>query len=297
MLNRWTLALVVLASLGLLAWGCAGTYTTDDDDTTDDADDDDNDAGDDDDTGDDDGGDDDGGDDDGGDDDGGDDDTGPTNSCNPWDPIDLMGANWLYNSTYSFMMQGKPQGDTGQESVAADGPTTFQGYTVYQRAGNFAGAAQNASWWGYNNCEAGGNVDYGSYVQDAGQQMTVLTVNSPQVMYLPYDPDQQVGYTWNTNYTQMVDAPQLGKPGSFQANWNWQVVGMESVNVTAGSFQAAHIHADYTSQDQLGSHNGMLDTYWVKGVGLVKWDEQRPSEGGLYIYRELQSYGGPLAPE
>ncbi len=296
MLDRLMIALAILASMALISWGCAGTYTTDDDDTTDDSDDDagDDDAGDDD-TGDDDAGDDDVGDDDVSDDDSGDDDTGPTTSCNPWDPIDLPGASWNYQSTYAFMVQGKPQGDSGSESVSSGGSTYFQGYTVYQRMGTFTGAQYSATWYGYDNCEAGGNVDYGSFVQDNGGQVAVTTVNSPQVMYLPYNPDQQAGYSWNTNYTQMVDLS--GDQGSFQANWDWTIVGVENVNVTAGNFQAAHIHATYTSEDQLGQHNGTLDTYWVKGVGLAKWDEQRPNEGGLYIYRELTSYGGPLAPE
>jgi len=67
--------------------------------------------------------------------------------------------------------------------------------------------------------------------------------------------------------------------------------------VPAGTFNnAIHISATYQSQDPAGSHSGTLDTYWVKGLGLVKWDEQRPSEGGTYILRELQSYSG-LTPQ
>ena len=74
--------------------------------------------------------------------------------------------------------------------------------------------------------------------------------------------------------------------------WSWEIVGLESVTVPAGTFDAVHIHADYNSMDQVGSHLGSLDTYWVRGIGLVKWDEQRPLETGQYILRELQSYSG-----
>jgi len=214
-------------------------------------------------------------------------------SCNPWDPIDVPGASWAYQSAYSFVLQGQVQGDTGVESVETGGTTSFQGYTVYQRDGSFVGAQYSADWWGYNDCGAAGNVDHGSYVEvDYGQLETILTVNSPEVMYLPYEPDQAMGYAWASTYTQSVTSSSLGSD-SYSAIWNWTVVhDSESVTVPAGTFETVHIQADYTTADPLGSHEGTLDTFWVEGLGLVKWDEQRPTETGQYILRELQSYSG-----
>ncbi len=293
---RWSL--MVLIAMVLVAFGCAPSYTTDDDDdTTWEGDDDD--TGDDD-TGDDDTGDDDTGDDDTGDDDTGDDDTGDdddsVSSCNDWDPIDVPGAQWVYSSNYNITYQDQLMSDSGVETVQAGGSTYFQGFTVYQRTGSFAGAQYQVSWWGYDNCEAGGNVDYGSYVTDSQAQATVLTVNSDPVMYLPYNPDQQMGYSWTSSYNQQVDLSIEGS-GTDPCTWNWTVVGIESVSVPAGTFNTAiHVSATYQTQDPAGSHSGTLDTYWVKGLGLVKWDEQRPSEGGTYILRELQSYSG-LTPQ
>ena len=292
---RWLL-LIAMASF-LLALGCAAEYDTPDDDTYGE----DDDAGDDD-TGDDDTGDDDtSGDDDTGDDDTmpddddttpGDDDTSPGTSCNEWDPIDIPTASWVYQSEYQFIYQGQLQGDFGTESVSAGGSTYFQGYTVFQRLGTFSGQQYSADWYGYNDCGAGGNIDYGSLaVVNAYQAESITTINSPEVMYLPYNPDQQAGYTWTSSYTQMVSGTTIGA-GSYSANWNWQVVGLESVSVPAGTFNGVHVHADYTTGDPLGDHSGTLDTYWAEGVGLLKWDEQRPSEVSQYILRELQSYSG-----
>ena len=291
-MSRWPHMLALI--LGLVAFGCAPAYTTDDDDDTiveDDDDTGDDDTGDDD-TADDDTADDDTSDDDDtADDDTGDDDTG-SSGCNEWDPVDVPGASWVYSSQYSMIYNGQAMADTGVETVSTGGSTYFQGDTVYQRTGVFQGGQYSASWWGYDNCGAGGSMDYGSYVAEANGQVSVLTVNDQPVMYLPYDPDQQMGYSWTSSYQQSVDAGSVGN-GVYPCSWNWTIEGTETVSVPAGTFNnAIHVSASYTSQDPLGSHTGTLDTYWVKGLGLVKWDEKRPSEGGQYILRELQSYSG-----
>jgi len=280
--------LTILSALCLIGFGCAAEYTTDDDDTygeDDDVSDDDDTSGDDDTSTTD---DDDVTDDDVTDDD---DDSQPGNSCNDWDPIDVPGATWTYQSSYQFIIQGELRAATGTEVVQTGGTTYFYGSNVYQRLGAFTGE-NTGDWYGYNDCGNGGNMDFGSNVSNFGGQGAVLTVNSPEVMYLPYDPDQQAGYSWTSSYSQMVDAGEQGS-GTWSATWNWQVVGMESITVGAGTFNAVHIHADYTTGDVLAdSHSGTLDTWWVKGIGLVKWDEQRPSWVGQYVLRELQSYTG-----
>ena len=287
-MTRWYLALAMIGVVGLmLGPGCGESYNTGDDDDTYNEDDDDF-SDDDDNVGDD--------DDNVGDDDdnvGDDDDTFSGTSCNNWDPIDVPGAQWVYSAQYQFYVQDQIQGDFGTETVTTGGSTYFQGYTVYQRLGSFQGQQYAVDWYGYNNCGAGGNVDYGSNVPDMGGQGAVLTINSPEVMYLPYDPDQAAGDSWTSTYTQMVDSSQGS--GSWPANWNWSVVGMESVTVPAGTFNAVHIHADYTTGDPIGdNHVGTLDTYWVEGIGLIKWDEQRSTWPQIpqYILRELQSYSG-----
>ena len=283
---RWLLTFGSV--MAFLALGCAGEYETSDDDT----------YGEDDDAADDDAADDDVADDDASDDDASDDDasddddTTPGTSCNDWDPIDVPGASWVYQSEYNFILQGQLQGDFGTESVQTGGTTSFQGYTVFQRTGGFTGQQYSADWWGYNDCGAGGNTDFGSTaVVYATQQETVTTINSPEVMYLPYNPDQQSGYSWNATYTQTVNTTQLGS-GSWAASWDYQIVGLESVSVPAGTYTAVHVHAEYTTGDPVGDHSGTLDTYWAENVGLLKWDESRPSETGQYILRELQSYSG-----
>ena len=302
-----SLVLLSLLTFAFSLLGCAefrdvldgGTGLADDDDTVGDDDDtvgdDDDTVGDDDDTvGDDD--DDTVGDDDDdtvGDDD---DDTEPAfPSCHPWDPIDVTGAQWVYQSTYTFIVQGAPQGDSGTETVQTGGVTTFEGANVFRRLGEFAGSQFQVEWSGYDNCAVDGNVDHGSMAADNGGKLELTTINSSPVVYLPAEPDVNVGATWTSSFTQDVDIN--GTLDSYQATWTWEVVGVESVVVPAGTFDAVHVHADYESEDPLGPHEGTLDTYWVEGLGLVRWDEQRPSEGGQYILRELQSYSGPLAPQ
>ncbi len=216
-------------------------------------------------------------------------------SCHPWDPIDLTGAQWIYQSSYQFIVQGQPQGDSGTETVQTGGVTTFEGATVFQRLGEFAGSQFQVEWAGYDDCAVDGNHDHGSAANDTGGKLAVTTVNSSPVVYLPADPDLNVGATWTSSYTQDVDIN--GTAGSYQATWQWEVAGVVSVTVPAGTFDAVHVRAEYESEDPLGPHEGTLDAYWVEGLGLVRWDEQRPAEGGQYILRELQSYSGPLAPQ
>ena len=307
------LLLVLTSSFALLAFGCQdsgsgggdddtyGEGDDDDDDVSSDddvADDDDDNVGDDDDNvGDD---DDNVGDDDDnvGDDDDtvGDDDV--STSCNEWDPIDLPAASWTYTSSYQFTYDGQAVDDTGTETVSPGASTTFEGTTVFPREGVYAGTQVTMNWSGYDQCGVDGNVDYGSYLMDTGAMGSVTTINVTGVLYLPNDPDTMVGHTWTTSYTQTVALEGGGESDetSYNVSWQWEVVGMESVTVPAGTYTAAHIHADYTSEDQIGEHSGTLDTYWVEGLGLVKWDEQRASEGGQYILRELESYSGPLSP-
>jgi len=290
---RWVLILGLAVGLGCQEEGIIGddddVIWEDDDVTDDDASDDD---ASDDDASDDDASDDDASDDDVSDDDAGDDDA--ASSCNPWDPIDVNSASWTYDSQYQFSYEGENVDDVGEESVSTGGTTTFEGNTVYQRLGAFAGTQVSVTWTGFDDCTAAGNLDYGSEVLESYVGATVTTVNDSPVTYLPADPDTQTGYTWTHSYTQDVelDSPQGGESGSWAVVWNFAVVGTESVTVPAGLFNAIHIHADYDSEDFLGEHDGTLDTYWVEGIGLVKWDEQRPSEGGQYILRELSSYAG-----
>jgi len=184
--------------------------------------------------------------------------------------------------------------DVGVETVATNGTTVFAGNTVYIRQGLFTGYQYSVDWNGYNDCTASGNVDHGSYVADVAGSVIVTTINDPQVLYLPTDPDDNVGYAWVSSYTQNVELN--GTPQDFDVEWSWEVVGVESVAVPADTFDAVHVSAVYESEDQLGEHEGTLDTYWVEGIGLVKWDEWRPTETGQFILRELSSYSGELFP-
>ncbi len=223
-----------------------------------------------------------------------DDDTGFA-SCHPWDPIDATGAEWVYTSSYTFQVQGSPQSDSGTETVQTGGSGTFQGATVQQRLGEFAGGAYQVDWTGYDSCEADGNHDHGSYVTDGGANIDLTTINTPSVLYLPADPDQQTGYTWTVTYDQQVDAN--AQSDSWQVTWQFEVLGPATVTVPAGTFDAVQVRAEYDSEDYLGTHAGVLETWWVEGLGLVRWDEQRAAEGGSTILRELQSFSGPLSPQ
>ena len=288
-MSRWSFLWMLLMAGSLIAFGCAGEYNTDDDDDTI-ADDDDDDNGDDDDNDDDDDDNVDDDDDDNDDDDNDDDDDNTGTYCNDFDPIDAVGASWTYNSSYTFMMQDGLQGDYGTEVVSSQGSTYHEGNAVYRRIGTFTGAQYTVNWTGYNQCEAGGNHDYGSSVIEAQGQLSVTTYNTPAVMYLPFNPG--AGDNWSAAYTQQVDMGDGNGYAPFNVSWQFSVVGMQSVSVPAGQFNCVHVQANYTSADPIGNHTGTLDTYWAEGVGLVKWDEQRPGAEGQYILRELVSYNG-----
>jgi hypothetical protein len=264
---------MVLLSAVWLAAGCQDAGYIDDDDT----------IHEDDDTGDD-------------DDDTGDDDDASA-SCNPWDPIDVAGASWSYTSSYTFVYEAETYTDTGVEEVWTDGTTTFAGATVFRRSGAFTGvqAGVTVDWEGYDTCDSDfGNFDHGSLVSYTPQSASITTVNSTPVKYIIASPDTLIGLYWTTAYDQTVELHGNGQTEvqDFAADWTWNTVAMETITVPAGTFSAVHIHADYDSADYIGPHTGTLDTWWAEGVGLLRWDEQRPAEGGQYIFRELQSYGG-----
>lgn len=97
------------------------------------------------------------------------------------------------------------------------------------------------------------------------------------------------GLSWSYSYT----ATDSTSGGSWDASGTMDVVGMESVTVTAGTFDALKIENTYSfidSSGNFGSRNGVVEYWYVEGLGVVKTLDTTGSTTNES--RELTSYSG-----
>lgn len=216
-------------------------------------------------------------------------------SYSPWEPIDLVGAVWTYSTTLSLYDNGVVVQDTGTETIEVTDRTYSPIYEVFVLTEQFIGPGIERECTRYYGPRYTGNAEY-------GYECTAVGVYNeeaefvPEVTYLPYNPDQQVGNNWSNVYTSVTALTQVGQApqnSNFSHSLESSIVGMETLTVPAGLFNVIHVHWEYEIEDFWGPHEGYVDAYWAADIGLVKWDEQRPSEMGQYVLKELISYQVP----
>ncbi len=105
----------------------------------------------------------------------------------------------------------------------------------------------------------------------------------------PYASIRHPGYAGMLLFT-------VGVPALLGSLWDvsgtFEVMGTESVTVTAGTFDALKIANTYSLTDNSGngfSRDSTATSWWVNGLGVVKVTDQDDS-GRTWESRELQSY-------
>jgi hypothetical protein len=200
----------------------------------------------------------------------------------PYFPM-RSGASWTFASSEGTITWsiGDASGSTGSASAIMDIA--------------FPAGSMTTHW----TCTPAGIVsyDFGSISASGIGALVAMDVTDSSGVWLPAEELLTPGYSWTNNYTTTVSAAAIGADVDMTSTTDetLTVVGMETVNVPAGTFEALRV--DSTSVSTFG---GMMagipsmttnSTYWyVEGVGIVRYVQRSAdySGGG-----DLASYSVP----
>jgi hypothetical protein len=104
--------------------------------------------------------------------------------------------------------------------------------------------------------------------------------------------DIQPGDTW-TSSQQLTATDANGSSSSFTINIDYQAIGIESVTVPAGTFNAMRIDFVMTFSGSGDTDVFEFSNWFVENVGLVKTVAQQTEGGSLSFTQDLSSYSIP----
>ncbi len=127
-----------------------------------------------------------------------------------------------------------------------------------------------------------------AYLED-GEHVANVTYDAPRRFLL--DPGSMApGEDWSYQYT--ASDADLGD--LWITTGQCVAMGLETVEVAAGTFDALVIEDTYAQHDlQFGTYDaqGTATLWYVRGLGLVRYEDRDP-KGDLQESRELESYSG-----
>ena len=140
----------------------------------------------------------------------------------------------------------------------------------------FPGGSMETHW----TCTPAGIVsyDFGSISASGLGAMVAMDVTDSSGVWLPPAELLTPGYSWTNSYTTTISALAVGADVDITSTTDESltVVGMETVNVPAGTFQALRV--DSTMESTFGGMMMALpgttsnSTYWfVDGIGIVRY--------------------------
>lgn len=225
--------------------------------------------------------------------------------CHPWEPIEIDDWTRTYATTHGT--------EAGVEVQRMLGDTVTSGFAPsrYVQSELTAG---DSSWLGgaYLNCHP---TTRWATVQEYDLTWTDIVIFVPQQVttwyrlptampFLPPPEAMETTETWSWTGPMAYLESLTGGVKHLEAQGTFTMVGLEEVTVPAGTFEAWHVHHDWTRS---GVEGGLLataydamdvsaDLYFVKGVGLV-WEKAWDNTLDVLIYeRQLSGYTG-LTPE
>ncbi len=250
-----------------------------------------------------DGGSSDGGSSDGGSSDGGSGDGGGPGYCHhDYHPLHETGWTKTFSATFSFIGDAN---STGTATESSFGITTLpdgtEGYSYLDETTVSGGESYSVTT--YVACDPGseegmfvvawdGSYDFGgflAYTVDA-------TLSSPGRQYLP--PEYALGAvgSWDYSYSLNIDAVDgTGKssPNPYTVTGSYAEAGIQSYTLFNGeTVDAYKLVNTYQQVGQLGTVNGYIEQWWVKGLGLVKEVHLDMDTGSTIASKELTSYSG-----
>ncbi len=201
-------------------------------------------------------------------------------SCNAYRPF---GAGPTATRTFSTAAL---DGNSYTENVLIRSWSPSTGQAVLERA--FVGASGNITVQETHRCDGAAVKMTGWVYQDASGTSATFTFSTPRTDL--DDPSLMVpGYRWSYNYTSTDSV----SGSSWQASGTMEVIGVESVTVTAGTFDALHIDNTYSVVDGSGtidSRTGVASYWYVENLGPVKVLDM--SGDTVNEDRELTAYTG-----
>ncbi len=183
--------------------------------------------------------------------------------CNPFEPIDAIGAEKVYNVNY-------PLFGSGTETVTITEQTTFNGADVYHLEGitDISGLAFDY----YLGCDpATGEVTKHGMVAELPQYGTLTELETPARLFVPAAADLGMGMTWQDNTSISYD---MGMSYAFDVTVDYQDMGPQSITVNGVVYTAEYIHADYVMVDTMGmvgDISGTYDIWLVEDIGIVQF--------------------------
>jgi hypothetical protein len=204
-------------------------------------------------------------------------------SCNDYRPF---GAGATASRVYGTTAY---DGGSYTETVTITGWNAASGAATVQRV--MLGST-GSSWTITENhqCSTTGEVSMSGYgLSDGGFTSATVAFSTARTDLLAVA-DMSPGTTWSYSY----DASDAVLGGLWSVSGTFEVVGTESVTVTAGTFDALKLDNTYTLVDSSGrgyDRTSTASSWWVNGLGVVKVSDTDAS-GRTWESRELQSYSG-----
>jgi hypothetical protein len=198
----------------------------------------------------------------------------------PYMPL-RTGSSWTYAT---------PDGTTTWSVTSASG-SSDSAEAMMEIA--LAGASMTAHW----NCSAAGIVsyDFGSLSVSSLGEVANMEVVESSGAFLPAADLLAPGYSWPDNYTVTMHVSAEGSELDLTttSSGTWTAVGMETVTVPAGTFEALRV--DGTNNITMSGFMGMEpvtinvnSSHWyAEGVGMVRYtvsSEGTDSGGQLTSY-------------
>ncbi len=231
----------------------------------------------------------DGGSGDGGSGDGGSGDGGSTTSfCNAYAPFEVSGDTLRVYTTYSF------DGGIYTENMRTSSWNSSTGEAVVRRSMTSSSAAWTVEedW----TC-SGGVVTMSGYDFTSASSGTYTVAFSEHVTRLLRDDRMVDGARWSETYTASTSS--WGALWTFDVDF--EVLGEETIETTAGEFDTIVLEGSYTFTDNvgyIGNRTGVVTSWHAPGLGLVHSQDER-SDGVIIESRTLSRYGDydPFSPD
>ncbi len=184
--------------------------------------------------------------------------------CNPWDPIDAIGAVKEFDVYY-------PMFGSDTETVEVVEQTTWQSHDVYHITSEAPAIGVSFDYYVWCDPLVGEIWKY-------GMEATVPDIGSLAELEDPYrvlfQAPANVGVVTSWQEKLDVQYEVMSQNLALPTVIDYTDLGMETIQVPAGTYDARHIHAEFTMTDPtgyVGDVQGTYDQWYVEEIGLIRF--------------------------
>ena len=211
-----------------------------------------------------------------------------TNYCNPWEPVEAIGATKTFDVTY-------PMFGTGEEVVTVEEQTTLDGQDVYRVHGetDFGVDFDYYVW-----CDPADGAVYKYGLDGTVSGMAITEREAPGRIVVRAADEVGVITSWTENPTITYE---LYITQDFAVEVDYTDMGLETITVAGTTYDALHIHVEYYMTDLgsiVGDVSGSQDYWLVEDIGIVRywytWDNDYVTTGEETLFvKEMTSVTMP----